>query len=490
MTEAQPASAERILVVDDEAYIREVLADLLISEGYTVRTVENGQAAFEELCRDTYDLVITDIKMPVMGGMELLGRIREHNIKVMTVMMTAHGTIETALDSMRKGAYDYILKPWKVDEMLLIVQRALEKGRLERENIQLKEALGHYRISEAISSTLSLEAILKMIVDFAKRELEADGVSLLLCDVEDGTMHPEIVDSDPARVDTSVLVEDLDYAAILEELRNGSRVLVSRKDIERFVKDGSAAASSLTSMVSVPLAVQGKINGMLNVFSFTKGMEFHEGQRKALYILASRAAHAIENAKLHQSLKQAFHQTIEGLAYAIEAKDPYTLGHSRRVTEYSEKIARKMGLPEEEVEKVTRAAILHDIGKIGLRIESLNKKGSLTEEEWEVFRSHPRKGRTILEPIRFLRELIPVVYHHHERYDGKGYPEGKKGEEIPLGARILAVADSYDAMTSTRAYRQALSKEEATRELEAHAGTQFDPAVVRAFLEVLEHEGS
>ncbi len=477
--------AERILVVDDELYIREILSELLSSEGYVVHTVENGQVAFEQLCTQPYDLVITDIKMPVMGGMELLSKIHEHNIKVMIIMMTAHGTIETARDSIKKGAYDYILKPWKIDELIMTIQRALEKGRLERENIQLKEALGHYKISEAMSSTLSLNAILKMIVDFAKREVEADCVNLVLCNPEDETFTSEIVDADGSHIDASVLDGILDYPALLKELRNGGRVLLSKSELGRFLRTSEPAAARLYALISVPLALQGTINGMLNVFSFTEGRAFQEGQRKALYILASRAAQAIENAKLHQSLKQAFHETIEGLAYAIEAKDPYTLGHSRRVTHYCEQIARQMQLPEEEVEKLTWAAILHDIGKIGLRIEALNKKGPLTEEEWRVFKSHPSKGRTILEPIRFLKEIIPIVYHHHERYDGKGYPEGKKGDEIPISARILAVADSFDAMTSTRAYREALSKEAAVKELKVNAGTQFDPGVVEAFLKVL-----
>ena len=477
---------QRILVVDDERHIREVLSDLLVSEGYAVHAVEHGRAALEELRREQYGLVITDLKMPVMGGVELLNQIKQQNIKVVTIIMTAHGTIETAIDTMKNGAYDYILKPFKIDEMVLLVQRALEKRRLERENIQLKEALGHFQISEAMSSTLSLERVLQMIVGYAQREVEANGVSLILCNRDNGDLRSELAVIDVPGIGTEDLDGMLDYDAILRELEYGRDVLLSRKDLITYLKNEIPAAKMLQSMVSVPLAMRGKITGMLNVFSFADGMEFHEGQRKALYILASRAANAIENARLHEELKEVFRQTIEGLAFTIEAKDPYTLGHSRRVTYYCEQIARKMGLPEKELEKISRSAILHDIGKIGLRMESLNKKGSLNDEEKEIFRSHPKKGCTILEPITFLRELIPIIYHHHERYDGLGYPEGKAGEDVPIGSRILAVADSYDAMTSTRAYREALSKEAAINELKANSGTQFDPAVVDAFLLILE----
>ena len=145
-------------------------------------------------------------------------------------------------------------------------------------------------------------------------------------------------------------------------------------------------------------------------------------------------------------------------------------------------------MDEREIQKIRHAAILHDIGKIGLRLESLNKPGKLSKEEIESFRAHPETGRRILAPIRFLADLVPVLYHHHERYDGGGYPQGKAGSEIPLGARILAVADSYDAMTSDRPYRTAMTAQQAIRELRTNAGSQFDPAIVAVFIDVLREK--
>jgi putative nucleotidyltransferase with HDIG domain len=227
---------------------------------------------------------------------------------------------------------------------------------------------------------------------------------------------------------------------------------------------------------------------MLNVLSFDQRRIFLEGDRRTLYILASRAANAVDNARLHQELKAVFLQTIEGFAYALDAKDTYTHGHSRRVTRYSELIARGMGLDESEVEKLRNAAILHDIGKIGLRLEALNKPHPLSEEERRMFETHPQKGCKILAPIQFFEELTPIIYHHHEHYDGTGYPEGKGAEQIPLGARILAVADAYDAMTSDRPYRKAMSLEEAVQELRTHAGKQFDPQVVGVFVSILHDQ--
>ncbi len=182
---AEAADAPRILVVDDEPVIREVLSDLLTSEGYSVRTAENGAVALEELMRAPYNLVLTDLKMPVMGGEELLARLAENNIKKIVIVLTAFATVETAIQTMKNGAYDYVMKPFKIDEITLIVRRALEKDRLERENIQLKEAQRLYEISEAMSSTLSLDKVLGIIIQSAKRESEADVVNLVLRDRED-----------------------------------------------------------------------------------------------------------------------------------------------------------------------------------------------------------------------------------------------------------------------------------------------------------------
>lgn len=482
---SRPADVPRILVVDDEPVIREVLSDLLLSEGYQVQTAENGAVALQELMQAPYNLVLTDLKMPVMGGEELLAKMAENRIKKIVIVLTAFATVETAIQTMKNGAYDYVMKPFKIDEITLIVRRALEKERLERENIQLKEAQRLYEISEAMSSTLALDRLLDIIIQSAKSELEADVVGLVLRDGEDEKWHTKICDTDipglsPDEIDACLDLEAMDRAHV-----SGRAVLVPPAGPEPYVRGSLNAGRKLHSLVSVPLAIRGKVTGMLNVLSFSRRRIFLEGDRRTLYILASRAANAVENARLHEELKAVFLQTIEGFAYAIDAKDPYTHGHSRRVTRYCELIARGMGLDEVDVERIRHAAILHDIGKIGLRLESLNKPYPLSPEEIRIFQTHPQKGCKILAPIQFFEELTPIIYHHHEHYDGLGYPDGKAGEQIPLGARILAVADAYDAMTSDRPYRKAMSRDEAIEELRVNAGRQFDPQIVQAFISAL-----
>ncbi len=481
-TNSNGMDVPHILIVDDEPIIRDILFDLLSSQGYVVHQAENGAVALEMLMQRSYHLVMTDLKMPVMTGTELIAKCAKSNIKTTFIVMTAYATVETAIQTMKNGAYDYIMKPFKIDEIIVVAQRALEKERLERENIKLKEVKRLYEISEAMSSTLSFDRLLKIIVQSAKKEVEADVVSLVLWNSEEKRWYSEICDTDIPGISSEELDDFVDLEAINNAHNSNQEILFPPMEVAPYLKKNLKIQKPVNSFVSVPLASQGKLTGMLNVFSFSPGLIFVKGQRKSLYILGSRAANVIENARLHEELKIMFQQTIEGFAYAIDAKDSYTLGHSRRVTHYCEKIAYVMGLDEMEVERIRNAAVLHDIGKIGLRLECLNKPQQLSHEERKIVETHPQMGCKILRPIFFFDRLIPIIYHHHEHFNGCGYPEGKEGEQIPLGARILAAADAYDAMTSDRPYRKAMTSHEAIKELYAYSGTQFDPNVIKAFI--------
>ncbi|MFT3921077.1 MAG: response regulator [Myxococcales bacterium] len=476
----------RILVVDDEQVIREILADFLSMEGFWVRTAEDGEAALVELSRNQYDLVLSDLKMPNMGGLELLHAISEHQPNVVTIIMTGFGTVETAIDAMKKGAYDYILKPFKVEEVVHTIRRGLEKQRLQAENIRLKEALSLYKVSEAIASSLSLDGVMGTVIDAAIHEMDADAVTILLDDGEGGfferarELNPNFRiehDADFGELDPTVLHEYFaeDRALRVHGLEGLSFFSVKPKGI------------TLQSLVVTTLRVRNKTIGYLGAMSFTRAKKFDEGQRKLLTIVASRAAAAIENAKLYEDLKGTFRQTIRGLASAIDKMDRYTAGHSERVAAYAQILAIKLGLPPADVEIVRQSALMHDVGKIGC-VMNLNKPGKLTHEEYHIFQKHPVYGRDILEPISFLHPLIPGVHMHHERWDGKGYPIGLKGQDIPLFARIISVADTYDAMTSDRAYRKALPHDVATREIHDCSGSQFDPDVSGNFLEAIAQD--
>ena len=323
-----------ILLVDDEAMIRRLLSQKLSAEGYRCEQAANAEQALEKLEEDSIELVILDIRMPGKSGVELLSEIKAKYPDTAVVMATAIDDASTAINCMKAGAYDYVTKPFNLDEVSFSVRRTLEKRRLELEN--------------------------------------------------------------------------RDY----------------QQHLEQKVEEQS------------------------------------------------------------QKIRASFFNAITALAYALEAKDVYTSGHSQRVTEISEAIAEHLGLPKETIEKIRLAGLVHDIGKIGVRESVLNKPGSLSDEEFKHIRLHSQTGERILKPIVDDKEILKAVRHHHERYDGWGYPDGLQGERIPLLARIIAVADTFDAMTSERSYRKALTKEEACAEVERCRGTQFDPEAADAFLEV------
>jgi len=262
------------------------------------------------------------------------------------------------------------------------------------------------------------------------------------------------------------------------------------EDIERDVRfmRHSKVRYTTRSFISVPLKVKNNVIGVLNVNSKRKNNKFTQRDLKLLSILADQAAVAIENIQLYNDMKNMYLGTIQTLALAIEAKDPYTRGHTERVSKYAVRIARKLNLPQKLIRNIEFAALIHDIGKIGIKDSVLTKPGKLSADEYEAVKEHPRIGEQILAPVAFLTNVAPLVLYHHEHYDGRGYMEGLKGEEIPIGARILNVADSFEAMTSDRPYSKGKSLKEAIRELKAHSGTQFDPKVVEALLEVLKEE--
>ncbi len=488
-----PEKSFSILIVDDEMVIRDVLEDFLSSEGFDVVSVSSGHEALEELDEEPYDALLSDLMMPGMTGLQLIEEVKKRGHQVVPIIMTGYGTIETAVHAMKIGAYDYILKPFKMEEVLQVLNRSFERQQLQRENIDLKHTVNIYRISETIASTKNVSEILKEILNASLEETGADYVRLQTYEefaVPDLCMERLAENGECGPF-------ELNMEPLCEALGSQGSLLLRGEETAPFVQQDSPSLHS--SLIATPLRISNVTLGIIVALSLSKRTRFSEGHRKFLSILATKAAASLENFRLIDKLKEAnrelteanraiqenFRQTILGFARAIEQNDPYTRGHSDRVAKYSRLIAKTMGLGEPFVEDITFAGQLHDIGKIGISPQKLNKAGKLNAPEIRMFRRHPEMGKRILEPISFMRHLIPGVYCHHEKYDGTGYPQGLKREEIPLMGRIIAVADTYDAMTSDRSYRKALSEDVAVEELRRNSGTQFDPQVVTAFLDAL-----
>ncbi|MCP4252902.1 MAG: HD domain-containing protein [Candidatus Scalindua sp.] len=250
--------------------------------------------------------------------------------------------------------------------------------------------------------------------------------------------------------------------------------------------------NNLQSCLAIPLIVKKQAMGMLYLYNkqtskISPFAEFTSEELRMISSFSHQVGIAIENHRLYSDIHNIFLDYIKSIAAALDARDAYTHGHSRRVAEFSVGIGKELGLSEGELKFLELSATIHDIGKIGIGESVLNKPEELTDEEFQIIKSHVVKGSKILEPMSRLRALMPGVRNHHERYDGKGYPDGLKGEEIHLVARIISVADTYDAMTTNRVYRKSLPKEVAYNAIEKGAGTQFDPKLVSAFVNFMKN---
>jgi putative nucleotidyltransferase with HDIG domain len=333
---------DRILVVDDEETIREIVSSMLAGAHFQTRQAASGIEALAILeSGEDFDLVLSDLMMAEMDGIALLERAKERYPDMPIVMVTAVHDIQVALQALRNGAYDYLLKPFEREQLLATVRRALENRRLKREN------------------------------DAYRTNLEA-----------------------------LVAARTQQWKTALSEI------------------------------------------------------------------------------------EKSYDITLEVLGDALDAKDAETEHHSRRVTAFTIAIARKMGLSKEEINVIARGAFLHDIGKMAISDYILHKPGKLTDDEMETMKEHCYRGYKIISRIPFLAEAAEIVYAHQERYDGLGYPRGLKGEEIPLGARIFAIADTLDAMRSDRDYRKAQSMQAVREEIRLWSGRQFDPQIVKVFLDM------
>jgi putative nucleotidyltransferase with HDIG domain len=243
------------------------------------------------------------------------------------------------------------------------------------------------------------------------------------------------------------------------------------------------------NIICVPVKIKGRVIGVLEAINRIGGGAFTKAELKLFQLFSNQVAIALDNARLYEEIRETFHATSEALAEAIEKRDPYTGGHTKRVLEYCMAIARELGLSPDEMEIIKLSAVLHDIGKIGVEDRILRKEAPLDESEAEEMKMHPQFGAEILKHIPQLKEIVPGMLYHHERVDGLGYPEGLKDGMIPLVARIISVADTFDAMTTTRPYRDGLPTEVAFDELKRFANIQFDTTVVEAFLKAFHSGG-
>jgi len=364
----------------------------------------------------------------------------------------------------------------------LLLWRAVGATRAGRRVVGQAELVGRvFKTSDAILSSLDVNRVMPLVCEAVTR-LSSHSAAAVLFLAEDGRPAPA------ASWGIASASRETEFPALdphaAEVLRTG-RPLVT--PVPPAVLSGLGGGSRFRSACVLPLRRKSGVIGALLLLS-EKAPRAYQPELRVLEYFAAQAATAIENARLYHQVQNLFLSTIKSLAAAVDAKDAYTHGHSEDMAELVAMLAAEMKLPPQEEEKVRLAGLLHDIGKIGIPDAILQKPGALDASERAIMMTHASLGASIIDRPGPLRDLVTIVRHHHERYDGQGYPDGLRGDAIPIGAAILSVADAFDAMTSHRAYHAARDVDSALEELQRHAGTQFHPAVVEALVRIVERE--
>ncbi len=480
--------------MDDEECVRQIAKDFLESVGFSVDVVTDGFKAMEAVQNRHYDLVLSDIKMPGMDGIELIHRIHQLNPQQITILMTGFGSVETAQAALKEGAYGYILKPFHLVELRQAVEKAFDRQNLMEENIRQKELAGLIEISETINDTLHKQDLYRLILKLALAQTGATRGSLMI--YNERRKGLEIVASQGLSeeiIRTTLVKPGQGIAGLVFE--KGQPVIIGdiTKDptfapLRRGYQDKSFISIPLKKegeMASLPLRAPRRVLGVLNLSHKACEKKFTVTELEGLRVLACQAAVSIENSFLFYDLEDAYLSAIQSLALLQEARDAYTSGHSQRVTGITMIIAEAMDINQKDRDILQHAAMLHDIGKVGIPENILNKPGKLTPAELKLIHQHPIIGEKVLKPVKFLAEVRPIIRQHHEREDGRGYPDGLLGNELSPLSKILIVADTFDAMNSDRPHRSALSMSQIEQEFRHHRAKQFDGQVVDVLLHIL-----
>ncbi len=484
----------RAIVADDDPTMRELVGDALTRSGFRVIPASTGERVLAVLRDQPAELLVTDVRMPGMNGLDLVQSVRELSPSTSCILITGDTSLETARGAARTGAVDYLPKPFTEQDLLKAVQFALRRRDEDRARSREQELSELFRLSQDARQVEDPWEMLRVTTTTAVSQTGSDIAYLGV--VRDGKLvafsvgegagdmagDTEVSDGHLLRLaaesETPIL-----YTALGDghPLSGGVRQVAPRE---------ARTAPGMAEALAFPLWDGIRNCGAVMVGRFGDAEPFARGDFQLLSVLSAQCGLLLRNANLVESLQRAYLGTVQAMARTLEARDPYTHGHSQRVASICRHVAEHLGLSPGDAETLELAAGLHDVGKVAIPDAVLHKPGSLTAEEWSAVRMHPVIGAEVLTPAPFLQDALPLVLHHHERYDGKGYPDGLMSSQLSDLTHIIMAADAYDAMTSNRPYRAALTTEQALSELEAGRGAQFSPAVVDAMQELVDRLGA
>ncbi len=518
-----------ILVVEDDEIVRRLLLDTLSENGYSIETATNAKDALEKLNQKSFNAILTDIKMPDIDALELLRAVKTTHPDIPVIVMTDYGSKESAIASIRAGAYDYITKPIDLDKLMIAIEHSLEKHKLEDQTKQLiekNERLESLVVRDSLTGLYNHKHLHEMLkIEFRRARRYHDPLSCMMIDIDHfkvvndtyGHQFGDFVLTSLAKIFLSI-IRDVDVVA-----RYGGEeffIILPKTSIEgahalgekireavhahNFYYEGRSAIITISTGISnvsdrdvhgKDTLIQHADNALYEAKNSGRNRVCRWDEVK-LPVLEGVAEALDREDDLCQKFRQiaidtkyTFLETVKNFVKLVEAKDDYEVNHSTKVSRYAVALAKELRVPDEEIEVIKNAALLHDIGKVGVPQNILLKKERLTEAEYNLIKKHCTIGTRIVSKAPFFEREAPLILYHHERYDGTGYPSGLKGIGVPDGARILAIADAYDAMTTDRSYRRKYPKEAVINELKKLSGVQFDPDMIEAFLKLANNEG-
>ncbi len=479
----------KILLVDDSPDIVQLVSDFLEPYDCKVYKASTGREAIDLLADHSVEIVILDVRLPDTDGVSLLETIRLHDPTIAVVMITGYNDPDLIIEAMKKGASDFLMKPFSIDKLLLGVMRVrkqrellLEKNsilsdledskKIEVLNRQLQAKIAEltkmYHISNTFNSLSIFDDIYEKTILAVKDVLNATSAGYYIVDHE----NRELI-LYKTRATTGAIEQHIPVSSdLVEEIRSGKR---------HFLNDNKLFS---------PLVIKGEWVGaiMMGVRSNGHGpaKKFQQEDIDFLKLIAGKACTQIENRLLYESLFEGVLHTLTSLIVAINRRDMYTEGHCRRVAEMSLALVEALGASEYDKDVVRIVAPIHDVGKIGIPDAILLKEGKLTAEEYDLMKSHSVYGEEIINRFDILANEAKITRHHHERFDGSGYPDGLAGESIPYSSRVIALCDTYDAMVTDRPYRKGQTKQAVLAEIKKCRGGQFDPDIADCFMEMID----
>lgn len=477
---ASTPEALRVLVVDDNASLLRFLVSAFSANGCAVSQASAAEQALSLIADQAFDLVVSDIKMPGLSGLDVLRAVKGKQPGTPVVLITGNPSVNSAVFGLRHGAYDYLPKPFSIRE----IQQLLARVRRDRQKWDGQVPLPAGLTEELSRRQLGVEVLFR-IGDLALKGLETttfvDEVLKLVVQSIKSDAALVLLRDDQGHFTSSQQGEGALVTRLLSMLQQSFDELIVAGGKELLPL--ATSAESLEAVAAVIPGV-GRSMGVICLAREAANGGFLPDERELVLGYAQTTAVSLQKLILRENVERNLVDTITAFVNAIESKDRYLKGHSARVALYAGEIAHMLGMTSEMTDVVRRGAMLHDLGKLSIMDTILSKPERLTADEFTIIKSHPAVGAKILEPLRFLQRETCAVRHHHERFDGTGYPDGLRGEDIPLVARVVTVADVFDAITSNRPYRTALPLTEARQEIARGCGSHFDPVVAEAFLRI------